>query len=183
MAYPRADVRFWRLSGNLARRAVVAVILALAAGGPGMVAAQEPRHRLAIADFSFLDTSGEIGPGSDHGDRRESFAKTLREALESTGRFALVDVACPAEQCPVIDGVASEALVAAARRQGARYLVVGGVQKTSTLVQWARLGLLDLEAGRIVVDRLYTFRGDTLDAWRHAALYVARHVKEAPITQ
>jgi hypothetical protein len=40
--------------------------------------------------------------------------------------------------------------------------------------------MLDLESRKAVVDRLYTFRGDTQDAWRHAALYVARTVNEAP---
>jgi hypothetical protein len=51
----------------------------------------------------------------------------------------------------------------------------------STLVQWARVDVLDLKTDKSVLHRLYTFRGDTEDAWRHAALFVARHVNEMAV--
>jgi hypothetical protein len=103
--------------------------------------------------------------------------------VAKSGKFTVVDLACPAPDCAVVDGVASKALVDAAERAGARFLVVGGVQKMSTLVQWARLDVLNLETRQAVVDRLYTFRGDTPDAWRHAADYIARHVSGLPSGQ
>jgi hypothetical protein len=158
---------------------VVALLLILSAGLGG-AAAQDARAPVAIAQFSFVDTSGEVRDQSAaHRAKLDMFSGLLREEIGRNGKFAVIELDCPASDCPVIDGVASEELVAAASRAGARYLVVGGIQKMSTLVQWARLGVLDLESRKAVVDRLYTFRGDTEDAWRHAALYVARHVNEA----
>jgi hypothetical protein len=157
----------------------VALLLMLAASLGGGAAAQEARPPVAIAQFSFVDTSGEVRDQSAaHRAWLHMFSRLMREEIERSGKFAVVEFDCPASDCRVIDGIASEALVGAASRAGARYLVVGGIQKMSTLVQWARLGVLDLESRKAVVDRLYTFRGDTEDAWRHAALYVARHVNE-----
>jgi hypothetical protein len=156
-------------------------VLALAFGIARHAAAEQQPAPVAIADFSFVDTSGEVRDQSaDHRAWLDMFTKLLREEIEKTGKFAIVELQCGPADCPVQDGIATEPLVAAARQAGARYLVVGGIQKMSTLVQWARLGMLDLESRKAVVDRLYTFRGDTQDAWRHAALYVARTVNEAP---
>ena len=39
--------------------------------------------------------------------------------------------------------------------------MVGGIHKMSTLVQWAKAEVIDLRSGQIVLDRLFTFRGDT----------------------
>ena len=46
----------------------------------------------------------------------------------------------------------------------------------STLVQWAKIQIADEEQGRIVFDRLLTFRGDTDEAWQKAESFVARDV-------
>jgi hypothetical protein len=46
----------------------------------------------------------------------------------------------------------------------------------STLVQWAKIQVADEEQGRIVFDRLLTFRGDTDEAWQKAEAFVARDV-------
>ena len=46
----------------------------------------------------------------------------------------------------------------------------------STLVQWAKIQVADEEQGRIVFDRLLTFRGDTDEAWQKAESFVARDV-------
>ena len=35
---------------------------------------------------------------------------------------------------------------------------------------------VDVESGRAVLDKLYTFRGDTDEAWERAEAFVAREV-------
>jgi hypothetical protein len=139
--------------------------------------AQERQVSLAIADFSYRDTSGEVrDQTADHRAWLAMFSRLLREEVAGTGKFRIVTLDCPASECAVAEGVAPQALVAAAGQAGATYLVFGGIQKMSTLVQWARLVALDPATGKVVLDRLYTFRGDNEEAWRHAALFVARHV-------
>jgi hypothetical protein len=154
--------------------AFLAAGLTIAAAG---AAAQEHGVSVAIADFSYRDTSGEVrDQTADHRAWLAMFSRLLREEVAGTGKFRIVALDCPASECAVAEGVAPQALVAAAGQAGANYLVFGGIQKMSTLVQWARLVVLDPATGKVVLDRLYTFRGDNEEAWRHAALFVARHV-------
>jgi hypothetical protein len=146
------------------------------------VLAGNDRPSVALAAFSYKDTSGEVrDQTAEHHAKLEMFTRVLRENVENGGKFAIVEIQCQRADCAVEDGVAPPALAESAAKAGARYLVVGGVQKLSTLVQWARVGVLDLKNRKAVLDRLYTFRGDTEDAWRHAALFVARHVNEMPL--
>ena len=63
-----------------------------------------------------------------------------------------------------------------AKAGGARLLVVGGIHKMSTLVQWARVRVIDLTTERAVIDRLFTFRGDTNEAWTRAESFVSREI-------
>ena len=67
----------------------------------------------------------------------------------------------------------------AARAAGAKLVLLGGVHKMSTLVQWAKIQIADEEQGQV---RLLTFRGDTDEAWQKAESYVARDVLESALT-
>jgi hypothetical protein len=134
---------------------------------------------MAFAGFSYKDTSGEVREQTqEHRARLEMLNRLFRENLASGGKFTIVEIDCRSAECALEDGVAPPALAESAAKAGARYLVAGGVQKMSTLVQWARISIIDLKERKAVLDRLYTFRGDTDDAWRHAALFAIRHVNE-----
>lgn len=128
--------------------------------------------RLAIANFDFADTSGEVrSAASDHTARMKAFDRALREEFSAKG-MALVPLTCPAGRCtatePGIDTLASQA-----RKANARYLLVGGIQKMSTLVGWVKLVMVDLSRGNAVCGRLLTYRGDTPEAWRRAGKFAA----------
>src|SRR6476660_9742261 len=111
---------------------------------------------VAVADFDYFDTSGEVTDQSaEHRDRVASFEKLLRDDLAAQGVF-----------------------IAAARKAGARLVVYGGVRKMSTLVQWGEIQLLDLEAEKLLMRRTVTFRGDNDAAYRHAANFVGDQLKE-----
>ncbi len=157
---------------------MLAVMIAVCAS-PG-VAAETDRPLVALAAFSYVDTSGEErDQAAQHQAWNAMFGHLLRDDLEKGGTLVLTETPCGGDDCAVVDGVAPEALIAAAKQAGAHYLIYGGIHKMSTLVQWARLEILDLATGKLVLDRLLTFRGDNEDAWRHAALYIAREVREA----
>ena len=70
----------------------------------------------------------------------------------------------------------------AARAAGAKLVLLGGVHKMSTLIQWAKIQIADEEQGQVVFDRLVTFRGDTDEAWQKAESFVARDVLESALT-
>jgi hypothetical protein len=127
---------------------------------------------LAVADFSFLDTAGEpTDQAAAHARRLADFMTALRRDLVADGRFRLVHAA-RADETP-------EVLVGAAKAAGADFLVVGGIHKQSTLVQWAKVDAIDLAADRSVLSKLFTFRGDSDEAWIRAETFVAREVRSA----
>jgi len=67
-------------------------------------------------------------------------------------------------------------LAEAAKQAGADLLVVGGIHKMSTLVMSMRVAVLETGTGRLVVERLLSFRGDNDAGWRHAGDFVTREV-------
>jgi hypothetical protein len=68
-------------------------------------------------------------------------------------------------------------LIEAAKAAGARLLVYGGIEKMSTLIQWGKLEIVDLQANRLIDDKMLTFRGDNDEAWRRAAAFAVDEIK------
>ncbi len=126
---------------------------------------------LAISDFSFADTSGEpIDQSAVHAQRLSVFMQTLRQDVASSGHVRLVPILCGSEACKA----KSDDIVSAAAAGGADFLLIGGVHKMSSLVQWIEVALIALPARTTLLDRTYTFRGDSALAWQNAEKFVAR---------
>jgi hypothetical protein len=168
------------LRSCLAWRAVAFVGLILvpdfAGAEPGI---GTPNVGLAIADFAYIDTSGEpTDQVAAHQTRLQTLMEALRRDFAADGRFNLVRLSCPSMPCADDDSDSAN-LIRAASDAGARILVIGGIHKTSTLVQWAKVAAIDVDAHRVVVDRLFTFRGDSDDAWKRAELFMSQDVRAA----
>ncbi len=149
-----------------ARRGILWVGLAawLCVGMGAADAAAAPRPRIAVAVFAYTDSSGEPGPQA-RAHRSEVLA--LQRAL--VRRLPVeADVSASGTDC----------LDRCARAAGATLLLRGGVHKMSTLVQWAVAQLVDVRTGRVILRRLYTFRGDDRLAWAHAGAFLARDLGE-----
>jgi hypothetical protein len=115
---------------------------------------------VAIEDFSYLDTSGEpVDQTAAHERRLQAFMAALKRDVEAEARYQLV----PPTQA------------------GATFKIVGGVQKTSTLVQWAKVAVIDVAASKVLMEKLYTFRGDNDEAWERAETFVSREIRAALI--
>jgi hypothetical protein len=133
---------------------------------------------VAVAGFDYVDTSGEpLEQTAQHARRVEDFGQVVRNALAGSGRFTVVRMRCPADGCST-STMAPDDLVNAARQANAALLVFGGIHKMSTLVQWIRVEVLDLRTTQTVLNRTLTFRGDSDEAWRHAADYVGQLLVE-----
>lgn len=150
----------------------IAAIAVLAVGG-GLSLAGGEAAPLAIVDFNYNDTSGEpADQAAVHRTRLSAFMQAMRGDLTGNGKFALVSLACGPDPCSITQTPSSE-ILEKARQAGARLLLFGGIHKMSTLIQWAKVQAVDLQTGKLVFDRLLTFRGDTDDAWRRAEAFVA----------
>jgi hypothetical protein len=134
--------------------------------------AQEPA-RLAVADFDFIDTSGEPKyQTAEHARRLQAFGATLENSLSTHGRVALTRLACASAPCSGrIEGL--PALSAKAIDTGARFLLVGEVRKMSTLIGGVKFAVVDLTNNTPSCDRFLSYRGDTDEAWQRAAAFTA----------
>ena len=134
---------------------------------------------VAVAAFDYTDTSGEVkDQQAVHAARLAGLQQALRDGLVKSGRFNAVNINCAAPPCTA-DTMDAAALTGDAKKQGAGILVFGGVHKMSTLIQWGRLTVMDVGTGKTLLNRSLTFRGDSDDAWQHAASYMSDMVVEA----
>lgn len=116
---------------------------------------------VAMDDFSYTDTSAEpANQTAAHERRLSAFMAALRRDISADGRYRPVPSA----------------------QDGAAFKVIGGIQKTSTLVQWAKVAVIDVGARKLVMDKLYTFRGDNDESWERAEIFVSREVMAALAT-
>jgi len=129
---------------------------------------------IAIGDFAYVDTSGEAtDQAAVHVGQLKSFVADLRRDFERQGGYRLVALSC-GSSCMDVE---LPELARAASAAGANIMIIGGVHKMSTLVQWARVEAIDVDTNRIILDRLFTFRGDNAQAWNRAEAFVFREVQ------
>ena len=134
---------------------------------------------IAVADFDYIDTSGEVkDQRAAHQARMAQFAELLRAKLGAEGEFRVIPIECAEPPCTPIN-MQPARFIDVSRRSGARFVVYGGIHKMSTLVQWGDIQLLDLEADKVLLRQNVTFRGDTDEAYRRAAAFVGESVKDA----
>jgi len=142
-------------------------------------AAMAAGEKVAVADFDFVDTSGEMRDQSAaHAARLKELQQTLAAALDHTGRFEAVGLTCAAPPCSA-DNMDAASLIDAAKKANAKLMVFGGVHKISTLITFGRIAVVDVATGRSLLNRDITFRGDDEDAWTHADSYIADMVVQA----
>jgi Protein of unknown function (DUF2380) len=157
----------------------IAAALMMSQGGSSYanVAATQP-VALAIVPLDYVDTSGEpVDQSAAHQQRAGAFVSDLQRDLAAGGQYRVVPIDCGAEPCTSRTNPVE--LQKAARAAGVKLALLGGVQKMSTLVQWAKIEIADEDGGKVVFDRLLTFRGDNDEAWRRAESFVARDVLES----
>jgi hypothetical protein len=140
------------------------------------VAGAEPA-RLAVFDFELIDTSlqGEM-EGIDPADqaRLRMIQAELRERLEKSGRFELVDTA------PVADQVDAAGMLwscngcelGIARRLDADLALVGWVQKVSNLMLNFNVVIRDTATRERVFASSVDIRGNTDESWQHGIRYL-----------
>ena len=168
----RGDLRFLGALTALFAAAPAPSVSAAAAGGSGEPVA------LAVLDFDYVDTSGEPADlAAIHNQRLGAFTSALRRDLSASGRYRIVSIACGGAPC--VSSADPFEVQKAARAAGARFVLTGGVHKMSSLIEWAKIAIADEDEGRVVFDRLLSFRGDNDEAWRRAESFAARQILES----
>jgi Protein of unknown function (DUF2380) len=159
------------------RREIARGLVLMAALLAGTAAADE-RISAAVADFDNHDTSGEVAEReAEHAARVREFAGLLRATLDKAGKVEALALECAAAPCSA-GSTDSDVLLQAARETGAELLVYGGIHKVSTLIQWGQVQVVDVDENRLLLDRSFSFRGDTDEAFRRAAEFVAGYLED-----
>lgn len=143
--------------------ALLAVVLLLLASATGHA---EEKPRIAVFGFQLIDTS-PAPPTPEERDRTRRLGEALREALQRSGRYEVVDIA------PVRDKLAGMAEIrdcngcerALARELGASQAAYGWVQKVSNLILNLNLVIEDVASGRILHAGSVDIRGNTDESW------------------
>jgi Protein of unknown function (DUF2380) len=139
--------------------------------------------KLAIADFDYKDTSGETQDQAvAHAERLKNFTQLVDDELSASGKYQVVALTCPKRPCSA-GAMDAESLTDAARQSGARLLLYGGIHKMSTLVQFGKAQIADLETDQVVYDRTITFRGDDANAWKRAGEFLAEDLVSKGLAQ
>jgi hypothetical protein len=166
-------------SVNRAKAALTAVCVAAIVSFQASFGVSAAPLTIAVADFDYLDTSGEVkDQAAEHRARVARFAELVRENLGAQDDYRVRPFECPEHPCTPISMHADD-FIAAARRSGARFVVYGGIHKVSTLVQSGVVELLDLDNEKLLLKRMVSFRGDNDEAYRRAAAFVGETVREA----
>jgi hypothetical protein len=144
--------------------------------------AYPPAHAgtLAIVTFAYGDTSYEPrDQATIHADLVHAFMQALAQDLSTkVGSVTMIACATPCTTLPSVP----DALVDAVKAR-ADWLLIGGFHKESTLLQWAKVILVDVRTQSAMLDKLYTFRGDNDQAWRHAEAFIAGDIGDALTTK
>lgn len=143
-------------------------------GRPSLAQGETPV--LAVAEIQYSDTSGEVvDQSADHFRRLRQFEASLRTDLAASGKVRNAALDCPPNACSIGEIEAAQ-LLDKAQAAGAGYLLISSFHKVSTLVQWAKVDLVDVKTRKVVFNRLVTFRGDNDKAWSHAESFIVRQI-------
>lgn len=133
---------------------------------------------ISVEDFSYLDTSGEASDQvAAHQRRLHGFMAALKSDFTADRRFHLVPSSCGASCTD--DASTSANRLHAASQSGVNILIIGAVQKTSTLVQWARVSAIDMASNHAVFEKMFTFRGDNDESWQRAEAFISKEIRAA----
>jgi hypothetical protein len=131
---------------------------------------------VTVEDFGYIDTSGEpTDQAAIHQKRLQTFMSAFRRDVEADQQFHLVPLGCT-PPC-TMDGRTTDDRLRAASQAGARILIVGDIHKISTLIQTARAAAIDVASNRVVFEKLFTFRGDSDEAWHRAEAFVSEDIR------
>jgi Protein of unknown function (DUF2380) len=135
-----------------------------------------PSVPIAVADFDYVDTSGEVrDQRAEHESRLQAFMRAIRDDLAGSGQYRIVPLVCWQAACPT---GGSTQLMKDARSSGATVLLYGGIHKESTLIQWMKVEAVEVDNGKPLFNRLITFRGDTDDSWRRSEQFLIKQLTE-----
>lgn len=140
---------------------------------------------LAVLDVELTGDLGGPRFTAEHQARLRMASARLRQQLERSGLYRLVDLA-PARA--LIERLQSQQAylhdcngcdLDVGRKLGADQVLVAWVNRVSGLILTLTYEIHDVASGQIVTRKSFDFRGDNDAAWIHAIIYMVQDLQEA----
>jgi uncharacterized protein DUF2380 len=143
---------------------------------------------LLILPLDMVDTSGETpSHAQEHEDRLVALAQYLSQALAHDGSYAIIDPRPISNQINKARTVrlseCNGCELDLARLVHADRVLIGKVDKVSTLIGSLDLSIVNVATGERVFRRVLSFRGDTDEAWQHAVRFFVRDLEATTAQQ
>ena len=130
--------------------------------------------KVAVADFDYQDTSGEVrDQAAAHQARLKALKAGIIDILAKSGNFAPEPLQCSAAPCSA-NRLDQDSITKDAQAEKAQFVVFGAVHKMSSLIQWGEIEVMNVSTGQSTLTRTITFRGDSDDAWQHATDFIGK---------
>ena len=159
---------------------VLCLAVVWAAAGLSPSAGHAEERRVAVFNFELIDTSleGEVnGARSDETERLAMISNLLRQKLEESDRYVVVDETPAATQIEDAGYLHScngcEAKIA--RELGAELAITGTVQKVSNLILNINLYVRDAESKKQLRAMSADIRGNTDQSWSRGVSYLVKN--------
>lgn len=180
------------LRSNMTQRRVHGVLISAIAllalfASQGVLAASQqpvPRPRLVVLDIELTGDLGGPGLSAEHAARLRMASARLRQELERSGLYQIIDTA-PAQQ--LIERLDSQQAylhdcngcdLEVGRALGADLVLVAWVNRVSGLILTLTYEIHEVASGQIAGRKSFDFRGDNDTAWTHAIAYMVRDLRE-----
>lgn len=160
------------------RSALMIAAMMLLLNASATLASEQAPIPIALVALDYEDTSGEPQDQTEvHKARIEMFMRSLKEDLNRGGHFKTVEMNCGAAACSIEDTDPDE-LIAAAKQAGAKLMLYGGIHKVSTLIQFAKVQVADVERNEAVMYKSMSFRGDDDRSWLRMQQFLVKQMNE-----
>jgi hypothetical protein len=160
------------------RCASVIAAMMLLSSASGTWASEQGPIPIALVELEYEDTSGEPQDQTEvHKARIQMFMRSLKEDLDRGGHFKTVEMSCGADPCSIEDTDPDE-LIAAAKKAGAKLMLYGGIHKVSTLIQFAKVQVADVDRNEAVMYKSMSFRGDDDRSWLRMQQFLVKQMGE-----
>jgi Protein of unknown function (DUF2380) len=120
---------------------------------------------------------------TEHKNRLKMADTTLRQALQATGKYDLVDESSAKtfseKVTSALDNNACDHCESTLAKQfGAKLIIAPYVYRLSQLVLTMHFVIIDADSGKTVLKKALDFRGDNDQSWQRATLYFVKYVSK-----
>lgn len=138
--------------------------------------------RIVIMPYKLVGDLGNAEIDSHHKQRLAMANATLREKLQQTKQYEMIDEATSADFASKVTAAlgnndCNKCESTLAKELNAKQIIVPWVYRLSQLVLTMHFVVIDADSGKIILKKALDFRGDNDQSWQRAIKYFVENIK------